>query len=395
MSDAQHGETQRREAALRAMNVVVVQLRETLIERDAEIALAMLAMVSRQHLFLLGPPGTAKSYLASQVGMAAGATFFERLLTRFTDPAEVFGPLNVKRFMEETVWEREVAGYMPTAQVVFLDEAFKASSAILNSLLTIVNERKFDNGTGRIDVPLQTLFGASNELPQDESLGALYDRFLIRAEVLPVKSPEGQAKLLEPRPKVTARLKDLRVLQDACATMPLGSGAVTGMIQIRDSLWREGVPIGDRRFQQSASLVRGAAVLDSAAVAESKHLWPLQYAFWQTPDQIETVKRIVVQHLVAVPPVAPTKPLPGNFGGAKPPPPRPPAQPPSGGSFGTFVDIAAHVMRSSSTDNATNRALHQGIEFLLQSNTVSGREKVQLEQWKSAIRTTSGGNWLA
>ncbi|MBL8759409.1 MAG: AAA family ATPase, partial [Phycisphaerae bacterium] len=173
-------------------------LAEGLIERDIPIRLAFLAALSGEHLLLIGPPGTAKSELARRLRLAfTGPTYFERLLTRFSVPEELFGPLSIKA-LEDDKYQRQTDGYLPTASVAFLDEIFKANSAILNALLTLLNEREFDNGTQRVKTPLVSVVGASNELPQEEELLALYDRFLVRFHVGPV-TDEGFGKLLDLR----------------------------------------------------------------------------------------------------------------------------------------------------------------------------------------------------
>ena len=163
------------------------ELRDTLVtglvERDLPIRLALIAALAGEHLLLVGPPGTAKSLVARRLNLAfTKSNYFERLLTRFTVPEELFGPLSIKG-LEEDRYERLTAAYMPTASIAFLDEIFKANSAILNSLLTLLNEREFDNGTRRDKAPLIAVIGASNELPDSEELNALYDRFLLRLYV--------------------------------------------------------------------------------------------------------------------------------------------------------------------------------------------------------------------
>lgn len=178
-----------------------------LIERGLEARLVVLGMISKEHVLFIGPPGTSSEfgcvrnrflpqivlkhalflYLESEIGRRlstlCGGPFFQRLFTRFTTPEEIFGPLSLQA-LEKDLYIRCTQGFLPTATVAFLDEIFKANSAILNSLLTILNERMFDNGAGTRDsCPLKCVIGASNELPDSEELDALLDRFLLRSYV--------------------------------------------------------------------------------------------------------------------------------------------------------------------------------------------------------------------
>ena len=138
----------------------VARLQLGLLERDMEVRLMLLAALCGEHLLLLGPPGTAKSELSRRLSSLTGGQYFERLLTRFSVPEELFGPLSIKG-LERDEYSRKTEGYLPTAEVAFIDEIFKANSAILNALLTLLNERLFDNGTDRLPVPLLCLVGAS------------------------------------------------------------------------------------------------------------------------------------------------------------------------------------------------------------------------------------------
>src|SRR5437763_16460209 len=149
------------------------------LDKQEVIRLLLVSVVAGEHMLLVGPPGTAKSALVRTFAKLIDARYFEYLLTRFTEPNELFGPVDIRAFREGTDTGKTET-MLPEAEIVFLDEIFKSNSAILNSLLNILNERKFSNGSKIMDVPLLSMFGASNEVPNDDNLAAIFDRFLLR-----------------------------------------------------------------------------------------------------------------------------------------------------------------------------------------------------------------------
>ncbi len=155
------------------------ELEQKFLAKEEIIRLMLVAAIAGEHMVLIGPPGTAKSALIRAFARLIDARYFEYLLTRFSEPNELFGPVDIQAFRAGS-YRRVTAGMLPEAEIVFLDEAFKANSAILNSLLTLLNERRFNNGSTVVKVPLISLFAASNEVPSQDNLDAIFDRFLLR-----------------------------------------------------------------------------------------------------------------------------------------------------------------------------------------------------------------------
>jgi len=281
--------------ALSKVRTLGDSLNASFMERRDEVRALLVAMLAREHVLLLGPPGTAKSALTQAFSRALdGSRYFERLLTPFSVPEEMFGPFSVAGLQADR-YERKVDGYLPTADVAFIDECFKANSAILNSLLTILNERAFDQGSTRVRCPLQIAIGASNELPQDESLAALYDRFVLRRWVEPVKSESNLRSLITmtgaPSVAVRITVDEIEAARTAADAVLISDDTVDALIALKKALSREcGIEISDRRLRKSVSLVKAYTALSGAHVAEPEHLHVLADSLWDEPSDRAAVQ---------------------------------------------------------------------------------------------------------
>ena len=276
------------------LDTVRTELKAEFIERDALVDGVLVGLLSRQHVLILGPPGTAKSMLARQIcRRLPGGAYFEWLLTKFTTPEELFGPVSLPA-LEAGRYERVVAGKLPEAKIAFLDEVFKANSAILNALLTLLNERRYHQGSSVTDVPLLSLIAASNELPEEEELEALYDRFLLRFRVGYIQQDHRFAELLrQPEPSSSPTVLDagvLETLQGLTSRVEVPEGILSDMVDVRRRLNSDGVIASDRRYRMAVRVLQAVAVLNGRDQVRPADLTWLQHVLWSDPEEVEKVQ---------------------------------------------------------------------------------------------------------
>jgi len=285
------------------------ELRQTLkaayVARDEAIELLILAAICGEHLLLLGPSGAAKTDLVTRFAQLIEAQKFSYLLTRFTEPAELFGPVDIEE-LGKGRYVVNIEKMLPTAEIAFLDEIFHAGSAVLNTLLGIMNERRFHNGSELQRVPLMTLVGAANDLPGDPALAPIADRFLLRLVVEPVSDAEVPELLrlgwthewrrdptYEPSP--ISDVEALKRLNRAVREVRVEPVLEPYVTVIRD-MRRAGLRVSDRRAVRALALVAGAALLRGSDEARQRDFWPLNHIWSTAADR--PLAQGVVQPLV-------------------------------------------------------------------------------------------------
>lgn len=320
---------------------IVKELNQGVYEKDQAIKLVLLSFLSGKSAFLYGPPGTAKSLIARRVALAFDIkdsnTFFAYLMNRFSTPEEIFGPIDIAELKKNKL-TRSTHGYLPTAHFAFLDEIWKSSPAILNTLLTIINEKIYRDGNTDIKVPLKGLVCASNEFPTpNQGLEALYDRLVIRLSVLPVEQKSSFEALLDGdiiEPKVTnpitldelqditQKAKKVKFSQEAKEAMHFLKASIESYnktLQIRnqeqtddaelskdskentestqESISHNGIYVSDRRWRAMAELLKTAAVLSDRDEVSSIDIMLLKHCLWSDELQKEVVKKLISKAL--------------------------------------------------------------------------------------------------
>lgn len=290
--------------ARRFAGEVLDPLKNAFVGKDEIIDLMGVSLAARENLFLFGPPGTAKSALVHSLAARIHGHTFDYLLSRFTEPNELFGPFDIRRLREGDL-VTNTDGMLPEADIVFLDELLNANSAILNSLLMALNERIFRRGRETRAIPALFFAGASNHLPEDDALRALFDRFLLRVRCGPV--PESQlAQVLtagwnlekdEAREAATLTAADLRDFQKAVRGVDL-SPVRTAYLELILKLRHAGMDISDRRAVRLQRVVAASALLCGRIEARVSDLWVLRHV-WDREEQIEVIESIVAASLAA------------------------------------------------------------------------------------------------
>ena len=326
------------------------EMNRGIYEKETEISLSLLAALAGESIILLGPPGVAKSMVARQLKNAfRDAHSFEYLMSRFSTPDEIFGPVSIQKLKTSDTYERAVDGYLPTADVVFLDEIWKAGPAIQNTLLTVINEKIFRNGNREMHLPLKLLVAASNELPaKGEGLEALWDRFVIRIESRPIKMEKNfRAMLLEVKSSLEVKSEERRVkkqsstaegkvnstdlFEDTISDEQIGADVsispaeyaewsqaidkigvkeevLDAISRIRKALRavnvdeaaeRRNIYVSDRRWKNIVRLLSTSAFMQDREEVDICDLLPIYHCLWQEPEERDAIRSIVIRSLFA------------------------------------------------------------------------------------------------
>lgn len=327
---------------LERFKLLLQEMNRGIYEKNTEISLSLLAALAGESVILLGPPGVAKSMVARQLKTAfRDAQSFEYLMSRFSTPDEIFGPVSIQKLKTSDTYERAVEGYLPTADVVFLDEIWKAGPAIQNTLLTVINEKLFRNGNREMHLPLKLLVAASNELPaKGEGLEALWDRFVIRIESRPIKLEKNfRAMLLESHADFSGStgvlghadfadnadfsgsmgksgstdFSDLKITAEEYAEwaekickIGVKEEVLDAISAIRKSLRavnvdeaaeRRNIYVSDRRWKNIVRLLRTSAFMQDREEVDICDLLPIYHCLWQEPEERDAIRCIVIRAL--------------------------------------------------------------------------------------------------
>ncbi len=281
--------TTKLETSAEAVRKAIDQASQNLVERQALIETIALASVAREHVLVVGPPGTAKSQAVRRISQATGGRYFEYLIGRFTEPSEIFGPVDLRK-LKEGIVETQTSGMLPEAEIAFLDEIFLGSTAILNTLLGLLQERVFRRGHSVVRCPLRICVGATNKLPDSDNLAAFADRFLVHifTESIPDSRLEellaGGWSADQTSLSAAATMEDIDTLAELATACDMS--AVRGRLAhcIR-KLRQAGLVLSDRRLVKMQRLIAAAAVLGGRANPTDADLWAIILAIPSKEEQ--------------------------------------------------------------------------------------------------------------
>jgi len=286
--------------AVKKVNDVINALNSKFFELEDEVHSMIVSVLAGEHLLLIGEPGIGKSYLAQQLSEVTGGVHFGIQLQDTTTPDELFGAVDHEEYIKGNLI-RNSEGKLIEADFAYLDEIFKSNSAILNNLLQILNERTYDNG-GKVNVPLLSAIGASNEFPEEDELDALYDRFLIRHLVTSVKNRYNRKKLLLEDleaveiPKI--ELGQLLTIQDMVSKVKLKDNVIDTMLDIIEMSEDEGVYISPRRYKKSLSLLKACAFIAGRDEIVKDDLEILKHVFWSDIEDKNIIENIIDEFII-------------------------------------------------------------------------------------------------
>jgi MoxR-like ATPase len=286
-------------SGLAKLQSIGLELQSQLFERENEVRSILLGAAAGKHVLLLGPPGTGKSMLAEMFAKhISGATYFQWLLNRTSDPSELLGPISIKA-MEKDQFLRKPAGKLPEAHIAFIDEIFKSNSATLNILLPLMNEGIWYNDGVPMKAQLKVAIGASNEFPEDEDLAAFFDRFIFRHWVSYVGDSQNQANML--RNSALARagklnaqrtiltLDELNAVQAYVNQITVTDPAVNALLKLQFELKKKSINISDRRLNTCLHVMQANAALDGRNQIDPDDMEPLTYVLWERKEDIEDI----------------------------------------------------------------------------------------------------------
>lgn len=295
------------EEAVSRFNKISSELKSIFVERDSVIENSLKALITGQSVLLIGPPGTAKSALTDELcKRIINGRYFSWLLNRTSDPSEILGPFSIKE-MENDKFIRVTKNKLPEAEIVFLDEIFKCNEPTLNILLPLINEKVFYNDGKAIDVPLISLFAASNEFPEEDSLLALYDRMIFRMYVDYVGDVQNKMIMLKNfinkgeknTTYTTITVDDIKLLRESIENINVEDSILKEYITLMNALLREGIVVSDRRQNECLKVLRVNALLEGRDSVISSDFKCLRDVLWNEPSEIETIENVLKESAVS------------------------------------------------------------------------------------------------